>query len=84
MGHTYPAMFARASHPVFAGSAIGDAMDLSSIEGAERHDYKIAALTQTIAYPVEETIYYHDLRFLLALILFSLASALDLLLIRRN
>ena len=111
MGHMYPAMFARASHPIFGGRAIADAMDLTGIEGAEhweqgglfryrsrrdlmeistdprfaeRHDYKIAALTKTIAYPVEGTIYYHDLRFLLALILFSLASALDLALFRRN
>ena len=35
----------------------------------ERHEYKIAALTKTIAYPIEPTIYLSDLRFLVLLIM---------------
>ena len=37
----------------------------------EKHDYKIAALTKTIAYPIEPTIYLSDPRFLLFLVLLS-------------
>ena len=40
----------------------------------DRHDYKIAALTKTIAYPIEPTIYLSDPRFLLFLILISSVS----------
>lgn len=36
-----------------------------------RHEYKIAALTKTIAYPIEPTIYPSDARFILFLILLS-------------
>ena len=49
-----------------------------------RHDFKMAALDKTIAYPMENVLYFSDPRFLLALILFSLASLLDLLLYRRG
>ena len=37
----------------------------------DRHEYKIAALTKTIAYPIEPTIYPSDARFILFLILLS-------------
>lgn len=37
----------------------------------DRHEYKIAALTKTIAYPIEPTIYPSDARFILFLILVS-------------
>ena len=40
----------------------------------DRHEYKIAALTKTIAYPIEPTIYPSDARFILFLILLSGAS----------
>ncbi len=110
MEHMYPAQFARASHPVFFGRAVFDAMDVSGIEGAEhweqgalfryrsrrdileiatnpafaeRHDYKMGALEKTIAFPVEAVLYYSDLRFILALLLFSLVSLIDLLIYRR-
>ncbi len=110
MEHMYPAQFARASHPIFFGRAIFDAMDISGIEGAEhwdmgalfryrsrrdimaistnpafaeRHDYKMGALEKTIAYPVEADLYLSDPRFLLALILFSLVSFIDLMIYRR-
>lgn len=110
MEHMYPAQFARASHPIFFGRAISDAMDISGIEGAEhwdmgalfryrsrrdimaistnplfaeRHDYKMGALEKTIAYPVEASFYLSDPRLLLALILFSLVSFIDLMIYRR-
>jgi hypothetical protein len=34
MAHMYPALFARASHPVVAGPVVGGALDLWGIEGA--------------------------------------------------
>ena len=37
----------------------------------DRHEYKIAALTKSIAYPIEPTIYPSDARFILFLILLS-------------
>ncbi len=48
------------------------------------HDFKVAALDKTFVYPVEGDINYSDLRFVLALVLFSLVSLLDLLLYRRG
>jgi len=48
-----------------------------------RHDFKTAALTKTIAYPLENVIYLSDPRLLLGLILFALVSLLDLVLFRR-
>lgn len=36
MAHMYPAMFARAGHPVLAGPVVAGAVDLWGIEGAER------------------------------------------------
>lgn len=50
---------------------------------SERHEYKLAALTKTIAYPVEPVLYPNDLRILLALVLFSLVSLIDLIVYRR-
>ena len=35
MAHMYPAMFARAGHPVLAGPVVGNALDLWGIEAAE-------------------------------------------------
>ena len=42
-----------------------------------KHDFKVAALEKTIAYPVETDIYLSDLRFLLALILIILGLFLQ-------
>jgi hypothetical protein len=50
---------------------------------SERHDYKMGALEKTIAFPVEAVLYYSDLRVMLALLLFSLVSFIDLLIYRR-
>jgi len=111
MEHMYPAQFARASHPVFYGRAIADAMDISGIANAEhweagaifryrsrrdllaislnptfdeRHDYKMAALTKTIAYPVEPSIILVDFRILVAFVVFSIVSLIDLVIYRRS
>jgi hypothetical protein len=111
MEHMYPAQFKRASHPVFFGRAVADAMDISGIEGAnhwdqgalfryrsrrdiiaiasnpafdERHDYKMAALTKTIAFPVEPVLHPGDARIIVGLLVFSIFSLLDLLIYRRK
>jgi hypothetical protein len=44
----------------------------------DKHDFKIAALTKTIAYPTESKIYMSDLRFLLALILAAMVALIDI------
>ena len=111
MEHMYPAQFKRASHPIFFGRAVADAMDISGVEGAnhwdqgalfryrsrrdiiaiatnpafnERHDYKMAALTKTIAFPVEPVLNPGDARIVFGLLLFSIFSLLDLFLFRRR
>jgi hypothetical protein len=48
----------------------------------ERHDYKIAALSKTIAVPVEPSLNPGDFRFIIALVLFSLFALIDLFLLR--
>ena len=42
-----------------------------------RHEFKLAALDKTIAYPIETSIYLGDMRLLLGLILLSLTALLD-------
>ncbi len=51
-------------------------------ETRERHDFKIAALDKTIAYPVEARLNLGDPRWVLALVLVALASILDRLFVR--
>ncbi|MEM8661176.1 MAG: hypothetical protein AAGF35_09850 [Pseudomonadota bacterium] len=48
-----------------------------------RHEFKVAALSKTIAYPIEPVLYLSDPRLLLALILLALAALLDALLLSR-
>ena len=111
MEHMYLAQFERASHPVFFGRAVADAMDLSGITGAEhwdqaalfryrsrrdviaiatdpvfdeRHEYKMSALTKTIAFPVEPVLNPGDFRVLVALLLFSIFALIDLLTFSRR
>jgi len=48
------------------------------------HDYKLAALTKTIAYPIETNLYWADLRVMLGLILLSLSLMLQLLLDKKG
>jgi len=111
MEHMYPAQFKRASHPIFFGRAVADALDISGVEGAshwdqgalfryrsrrdiiaivinpafnERHEYKIAALTKTIAFPVEPVLNPGDIRIVFGLLLFSLSALLDMLFFRHR
>ena len=50
----------------------------------ERHDDKMAALTKTIAFPVEPLLHTGDARILVALLLFSILSLIDMLIFRRR
>ncbi len=47
-----------------------------------RHEFKVAALTKTIAYPLENILYFSDPRFLLAIILLAVTALLDLFVLR--
>ncbi|MCZ6503715.1 MAG: hypothetical protein O6945_14530 [Gammaproteobacteria bacterium] len=49
-----------------------------------KHEFKIAALDKTIAYPLENTIYLSDPRMLLALILISVVALIDIALYSRR
>jgi len=42
-----------------------------------RHDFKLAGLEKTIAYPVEPRIYVGDLRLLLGLFMLAITALLD-------
>ena len=105
MEHMYPELLKRASHPIFFGNSILQAVDIVGIENAEdwdsialmryksrrafmevvsnpkilgKHEFKVAALDKTIAYPVEPFIYLSDPRMLLAFILTIMGLALQL------
>lgn len=111
MEHMFPELFKRASHPIFLGRAVFDAVDIVGIEGAQswdqaalmryrsrrdlmeivsnpamsgKHDFKIAALEKTIAYPVETQLYLSDPRFLLLLILLAAVAVTDVLIYGRR
>jgi hypothetical protein len=47
------------------------------------HEFKLAALDKTIAYPIEMNLYYSDLRLVLGLLLLSVTALLDILLFGR-
>lgn len=54
-------------------------MDIITIPAThERHEYKVAALDKTIAYPVETFVNFGDLRVHVALFLLALAALIDL------
>jgi hypothetical protein len=53
-------------------------------EFLDKHDFKIAALTKTIAYPTESKIYMSDPRFLLALVLVALVALIDIIVFGRR
>jgi len=109
MEHMYPALFKRASHPLFFGTAVAPALDIVGIEDArhwtqgalmryrsrrdmleiatnpafdERHAFKLAALTKTIAFPVDVRFSPADPRLLLALLLIILGLIIDRVLLR--
>ncbi|XOV84889.1 MAG: hypothetical protein ACFHXK_07135 [bacterium] len=101
MQYMYPALFARASHPVLFGSAAGTALDLMNApdmhkwtrgaglryrsrrdmleistnpEFAGAHEFKVAAMAKTIAFPIDPWWHLGDPRLILGLILALLAS----------
>jgi hypothetical protein len=115
MGHymefMWPALFTRASHPVFAGQSIGESIDVVGIEDAEqwgsaalmryrsrrdlweiashpsfrdRHDYKVAALVKTVAFPVSPQLLLGDLRLILFLVMMTVLSLVDSILLRKR
>jgi hypothetical protein len=105
MQYMWPALLRRACHPVFAGNAVFEALDIVGIEDAQqwsraalmryrsrrdvldiatnpafsgRHEFKVAALQKTIAFPVETQVYLGDLRFLFGLALLSVVALVDI------
>ena len=105
MEHMYAELFKRASHPVFMGNAVSQAIDVVGIENADswgiaalmryksrrafmeivsnpkmrgKHEFKIAALNKTIAYPVETFVYLSDPRLLLGFILLIIGLIIQL------
>ena len=105
MEHMYPELLKRASHPVFVGNSVLQAVDIVGIENAEdwdsialmryksrrafmevvsnpkilgKHEFKVAALDKTIAYPVEPFLYLSDPRMMLVFILIILGLVLQL------
>lgn len=49
-----------------------------------RHEFKLAALDKTIAYPIETSLYLGDARLLLGLILLAVTALLDALVLSRR
>ena len=49
-----------------------------------RHDFKLAGLEKTIAYPIEPRIYLGDLRLLLGLVMLAITALLDARLARKE
>jgi hypothetical protein len=104
MEYMYPALFARACHPVLYGRAANTAMDLMNADGMERwtvgagmryrsrrdmleiatnpafagsHQFKVAAMRKTIAFPIDPWVQLGDPRVLLALLLGLIGCALS-------
>ncbi len=104
MEYMYPALFARACHPVMVGSAANVAMDLMNAPGMEvwdrgalmryrsrrdlfeistnpafqgSHEFKVAAMAKTIAFPLDPWFQLGDPRLVLALILGLFATGLS-------
>ena len=111
MEYMWPALFSRASHPVFAGQAVAQTMDLVGLEGAsqwdsaalmryrsrrdmweisshpsfrDRHDYKVAALEKTIAFPVSPQLLLGDPRLILFLAMTTLLCLIDMIFLRKR
>ncbi len=103
--HMMPALLARASHPVFLGTAVSEALELHNTPGMARwdqgaivryrsrrdlmeividpafsqpHDFKLASLQKTMAYPLDPWFQLGDPRLVLALLLIVLALGLTL------
>lgn len=103
MEYMYPALFARACHPVLFGDAASSAMDIMNAKGMESwttgagmryrsrrdmleiatnpafagsHEFKVAAMRKTIAFPIDPWIQLGDPRVLLGLLLAMIGCAL--------
>jgi hypothetical protein len=57
---------------------------ISNPEFYDRHDFKLAGLEKTIAYPIEPRIHLGDLRLLLGLLLLAATALIDGRLARRK
>jgi len=57
---------------------------LSNPEIRGRHEFKLAALEKTIAFPIETSLYLGDARLLLGLMLLAVTALLDTLLVPRR
>ena len=104
MEYMFPALFSRACHPMFFGSAAAPALDLMNATGMEvwdagagmryrsrrdmfeitfnqefqgRHEFKVASMAKTIAFPVDPWFHFGDPRLLLALLLGLIGSLLS-------
>jgi hypothetical protein len=104
MAYMWPALLARASHPVMTGSAAHTVMDIMNAPGMESwtsgslmryrsrrdmldittnpefggsHDFKVASLAKTIAFPLDPWFQFGDLRLLAALFLGLIGCALS-------
>ncbi|NKB98250.1 MAG: hypothetical protein GKR90_07115 [Pseudomonadales bacterium] len=104
MEYMYPALFARASHPVLVGEAANVAMDLMNAPGMHAwtrgagmryrsrrdlleiatnpefsgsHEFKVAAMAKTIAFPIDPWWQLGDPRLILGLLLALIASSLS-------
>lgn len=111
MEYMTPALFARASHPVWMGTAANTAMDLMNADGMEawtraagmryrsrrdlldiamnpqfagRHEFKVAAMRKTIAFPIDPWFQLGDPRLVLALVLGLVGCALSWLVTARG
>lgn len=111
MEYMYPALFSRACHPIFVGSAANEAMDLMNADGmaswtqaagmryrsrrdlleiasnpafAGSHEFKVAAMRKTIAFPIDPWFQLGDPRLVLALLLGLIGFALSWLLRARQ
>ncbi|MEM9406838.1 MAG: hypothetical protein AAGA81_12450 [Acidobacteriota bacterium] len=111
MQYMTPALFARACHPVFLGTAAAPAADIMNAEGMEiwssgalmryrsrrdllnittnpeffgSHEFKVAAMQKTIAFPVDPWFHFGDPRLLLAFVLTIVGTLLSWALAHRS
>lgn len=104
MAFMYPALFARASHPVLFGQAAATALDLMNAPNMQHwtqgaamryrsrrdmleiatnpafsgaHEFKIASMAKTIAFPIDPWLQLGDPRLVLALLLAMICCALS-------
>lgn len=105
MEYMWPALFRRACHPVLAGSAASEALDVWGLEGAHRwsqgaamryrsrrdmmeistnpafqgrHEFKIASMAKTVAFPIDPWFQLGDPRLLLGMLTLILLLGLRL------